>query len=587
MSNYPPKTLVIFQKITYNNNRWHFTPNLLFRDNSIIITLRPARRISDMAVTTFAAIDVGSHETSLRIYEVSKKFGIRELDYVHHTARLGYETYSTKHISYHSIDKLCTILNGFKEKMKEYGISDYMIASTSALREADNNLIVLDQVRQRTGFRIKILSNSEQRYLCYKSIAFKENSFHRLIQKGTLLVDVGGGSMQLSLFDKNNLICTQNILLGSLRIQEFLQDMQKHTDNYQNLVYEYISNDLHTFSELYLKDHKIKNIIAVGNQLRTFVKYLTVHNFGHLQPTDSKGKKKDSVSRQEYDEFYEAISSQHPEDLAKELNTSVDQASLLLPTAMIYHNIFEETGAEQMWLSGITLCEGMAADFAERKERITPAHSFLEDIIHTARSTAARYDYSRNHCEYVENAALKIFDAVKRQQNMTKHDRLLLQIAVILHNCGSFINLNEVGENSYKIIMSTELIGISHKERMIVATAVRYLRDYFPEYSELQDGFDKEDYVRIAKLNAILRLADAMDRSHKQKFTAITTSLRRQTLTITGSTLYDITLEQGIFLNHSDFFEEVFGIQPILKQKKTMTPKHTDSTKAKNGGNHE
>ena len=109
-----------------------------------------------MAVTTFAAIDVGSHETSLRIYEVSKKFGIRELDYVHHTARLGYETYSTKHISYHSIDKLCTILNGFKEKMKEYGISDYMIASTSALREADNNLIVLDQVRQRTGFALQL-----------------------------------------------------------------------------------------------------------------------------------------------------------------------------------------------------------------------------------------------------------------------------------------------------------------------------------------------------------------------------------------------------------------------------------------------
>ena len=521
MSNYLPKMLVILSKITYNNDN---------DENSI-------RRISDMAITTFAAIDVGSHETSLRIYEVSKKFGIRELDYVHHTARLGYETYSTKHISYHSIDKLCTILNGFKDKMKEYGISDYMIASTSALREADNNL-----------------------------------------------VDVGGGSMQLSLFDKNNLICTQNILLGSLRIQEFLQDMQKHTDNYQNLVYEYISNDLHTFSEQYLKDHKVKNIIAVGNQLRIFVKYLSVHNFGHLQPTDSRGKKKDSVSRQEYDEFYDAISSQHPEDLAKELNTSVDQASLLLPTAMIYHNIFEETGAEQMWLSGITLCEGMAADFAERKEKISPAHSFLDDIIHTARSIADRYGCSKNHCDYVENAALKIFYAVKRQQNMTKHDRLLLQLSVILHNCGSYINLKEVGENSYKIIMSTELIGISHKERMIVATAVRYLRDYFPEYSQLQDSFDKEEYVRIAKINAILRLADAMDRSHKQKFTAITTTLRSQVLTITGSTLYDITLEHGIFQNHSDFFEEVFGIQPILKQKKTMTPKHIESTKGKNGG---
>ena len=74
-----------------------------------------------MAITTFAAIDVGSHETALRIYEISKNNGIRQLDYVHHTSRLGYETYSTNHISYHSIEKLCSILNGFSLKMKEIG----------------------------------------------------------------------------------------------------------------------------------------------------------------------------------------------------------------------------------------------------------------------------------------------------------------------------------------------------------------------------------------------------------------------------------------------------------------------------------
>ena len=154
-----------------------------------------------MAIRLFAAIDVGSHETSLRIYEISKKTGIHELEYVHHSAPMGYETYSTGHLSYHSIDKLCTILLGFREKMKEYQITEYMIIATSALREADNNIIVLDQVKQHTGFDIKILSNSEQRYLYYKAIALKENAFHKLIQKGTLLVDVGGGSMQMSLFD--------------------------------------------------------------------------------------------------------------------------------------------------------------------------------------------------------------------------------------------------------------------------------------------------------------------------------------------------------------------------------------------------
>lgn len=521
-----------------------------------------------MAITTFAAIDVGSHETTLRIYEISKHNGIKQLDHVHHTSRLGYETYSTKHISYHSIEKLCKILNGFSLKMKEYGVRDYMITATSALREADNNLIVLDQIKQRTGFLIKILSNSEQRYLCYKAIALTQNSFHKLIQKGTLLADVGGGSIQLSLFDKNALIATQNIMLGSLRIQEILQDMYNTTDNYQNLIYEYIFHDLHVFAQLYLKDIKIKNIIAVGNQLSSFVKYLSTHHFGKLIPFDAKGTKKDSVNRSQYEEFYQAISSQKPEELSKELNINLDKASLLLPTAMIYHNIFEETQAEQMWLSGITLCDGMAADFAERKAHIIPAHSFADDILSASRQIAARYCCSPKHNGLVEQIALKIFDTVKKQNNLTRQERLLLQIATILHNCGAFINLNEVGENSYKIVTSTEIIGISHKQRMIVAAIVRYTTGDFPQFAEMDDVFEKEDYIKIAKLNAILRLADAMDRSHRQKFRNVTMVCRNNTLYITGHTLYDITLEQGIFANSADFFEEVFGIQPLLKQKK-------------------
>ena len=521
-----------------------------------------------MTYTTFAAIDIGSHETTLKIYEISKKNGIRLLDHVHHTSRLGYETYSTQHISYHSIEKLCTILNGFSEKMKEYAVVDYMIIATSALREADNNLIVLDQIKQRTGFKIKILSNSEQRYLCYKAIAFSKNTFHKLIQKGTLLVDVGGGSIQLSLFDQNALISTQNILLGSLRIHEYLEDLKNTTDNYRNLIYEYIEHDLHAFNKIFLKNVKVKNIIAVGNQLGSFIKYLTTHNFGNTSPFDAKGNKNDSVNREEYETFYQSISAKSPESLSKEINISLEKASLLLPTAMIYHNIFEETNAEQMWLSNITICDGMAADFAERKTRILPAHSFADDILSASRKIAERYDCATRHTCYIENIALKIFDAVKKQNNLTKQDRLLLQIASILHTCGAFINLNDVGENSYKIVTSTEIIGISHKQRMMVANIIRYYTSHVPHYVNMTDAFEKEEYITMVKLNAILRLADAMDKSHRQKFKKITVLHRNNTLYVTGYTLYDIALEQGTFCACGSFFEEVFGIHPILKQKK-------------------
>ena len=512
----------------------------------------------------FGAIDIGSNETSLRLYEISKSRGIHLLEHVYHTAHVGYESYSTGHISFESTIRLCDILLGFKEKMAEYRVSDHMVVATSALREAENALLVTDRIKQRTGFDVRILSNSEQRYMYYKAIALKPNAFHKLIQKNTLLVDVGGGSVQLSLFDKNTLITTQNIRLGSLRVHEILQSMRNETDSYQNLVYEYISNSLHTFTKLYLSDYRIKNIIAVGNQMDAFAKYLSVHNFGNLQPTDSKGRKKDSVSRSEYEEFYQAISTQPADDLAEELNISVDKANLLLPTAMIYHNVIDEVKAEQMWLSGITLGDGLAADYAERKERITPAHSFFEDIISVSMTLARRFKCEEKHIKNVEENALSIFDAIRKGNHFKNRDRLLLQIASILHNCGNFVNMNDVGENSYKIVMSTEIIGISHLERLMVANIVRYNSESFPAYDDLKKDFTRDEYIKIVKLNSILSLADVMDKSHKQKFNNIKAQIEENELHIYADSTDDITLEQGMFKLQAKIFEVAFGINPIL-----------------------
>lgn len=521
-----------------------------------------------MAITTFAAIDVGSQETSISIYEISKKFGIRQLDHIYHTVSLGAESYNYGKISNQTVEQLCSVLTEFTLKMKEYGTTDYTALATSALREAANNIIVLEQIRLRSGLKVKILSNSEQRFLCYKAIALKENAFHKLIQKGTAIVDVGGGRMQISIFNKESLVLTQSFTLGPLRMREALETLQNQNGQYETLLFEYIYKDLHTFCEQYLQDIKIKNIIAVGNHLHYFSDYLTRFSKDIIDPIDSKGRKKDGITKKEFHNFYTTLSGRSVEMIASALNITYEEASLILPTTMIYHSIFEETGAELMWLSGITLSDGMAAEFAEKKEKILPAHSFTDDILSSAKSVAMRYQSSTAHSNNVEFIALKLFDALKKRYSLGRRDRLLLQIATILHNCGSYINLNETRENSYKIIMSTEIIGLSHIEREAVAHLVRYDTG-FPDYQTLSDTFDRDAYIKIAKLNAILRLANAMDRSHRQKFKKITAVLKDNILTVTGHTLQDISMEQNAFLLKADFFEEVFGITPVLKQKKT------------------
>ena len=130
-----------------------------------------------------------------------------------------------------------------------------------------------------------------------------------------------------------------------------------------------------------------------------------------------------------------------------------------------------------------------------------------------------------------------------------------------------------IGETSYNIIMSTEIIGLSHLEREIVANVVRFNHSPFLYYGQIQAGrstLDKESYLIVAKLTAILRLANSLDRSHKQKLGSIKASLRENQLILTVDTLEDITLEKGFFEWRADFFQEVFSVTPVLKQRKNF-----------------
>ena len=162
----------------------------------------PERR-ENMQIITFAAIEISSYEVGMKILELSSKNGMKEIDYIRHGLELGKDAYVYGEIGNEMLEELCEILEDFTRIMKEYQVDDYRACATSAIRDTRNCLLILDKIRVRTGLEVEILSNSEQRFLGYKSIASNDESFQKIIQKGTAIVDVGGGSIQISLFDKD------------------------------------------------------------------------------------------------------------------------------------------------------------------------------------------------------------------------------------------------------------------------------------------------------------------------------------------------------------------------------------------------
>lgn len=512
-----------------------------------------------MTTHLFAAIDVGSFELELGIYEISTKYGIRQIDHLRSVIALGKDTYNSGKISYELVDEICRILERFLVVMNTYKVKACRAYATSAMREAKNNQIILDQILVRTGISVQIISNSEQRFLSYKAIAMKEAEFQKIIQKGTAIVDVGFGSMQISLFDKDALVSTQNIPLGVLRIRELLSCIQVGSDVHQSLVAELVDNELIAFRKLYLKDRDIKNIIGIGESLL------------YLFRSADGSKIVDRIRAEEFKKFCERLVSLSLSQIEDEFGVNADYASLLIPSAIIYKQILELTGVEMLWIPGIRLCDGIAADYAEQMNQLRFAHSFEDDILVASRNMSKRYRCHPVHVQNIEGYALSIFDSMKRYHGLGNRERLLLRIGAILHDCGKFISMRNAGQCAYNIIMATEIIGLSHLEREMIANIVRYNTEEF-DYKQvhIEDDDSRQFTILLAKLTAMLRLANAMDRSHKQKLADCKIGIKNCQMVIRTDYDGDINLESIAISRKADFFQEIFGIRPVLKQKRRV-----------------
>ena len=514
-----------------------------------------------MAIKTFAAIDVGSYDLEMKIFEISGKGGMRQVDDIRHRLDLGSDTYATGKISYGTVNELCAVLKEFHGIMDAYKVTDYKAYGTSAIRETQNTKILLDQIRQRTGIKIDVLSNSEQRFMDYKSIASKTEDFNKTIEKGTAIVDIGGGSIQLSLFEKGSLITTQNMRLGVLRLQERLNRLNAASSRIEDVIDELATAQLSVFKKMYLKDCRIENIIVVDDYLSVVLQNPAIIN-----------ERPGVIEADTYMSFLESMQSRTLPEIARKLDIPQENAILLFISAILLKRIVKIMDASLIWAPGVTLCDGIAYEYAERLKIFKVEHDFEADILSSAENISRRYMGSKKRSETLERIALPIFDSMKRIHGLGRRERLLLQLATRLHDCGKYISMVNLGMCSYNIIMSTEIIGLSHKEREIVANVVKYNHEPFVYYdaADRESALDEEAYLVVAKLTAILRVANGLDRSHKQKFKDIKTVVKDGRLVIQVDTAADITLERGLFTRRADFFEEVYSIRPVIRQKKSF-----------------
>lgn len=511
--------------------------------------------------TVMSAIDIGSYSLKLRIVEIDETGQVRTIEQLSKPASLGRDTFSTGKVSYATVEEACEIVTGFQHLMQEYAAKNYRAVTTSAIREAQNRDYLVDQIKLKTGLKVEVLTNTQERYLTYKAIRDNLPAHQDIWGEGVMVVEVGSGSVEMTLYHEGKLQRTHNMKLGHLRLRELLSSLEDRTQDFPRLLDEYVASHLDILN--FVKDrYQLKHVIALGSEMRVISKLCN-------NTEDIEGLRQ--ITQRDFQRLYDIITRTPTPLLAKEYGLPIDMAATLLPSMVVLKKSMEMTRADGLYTPQVSLVDGIVADFVDQRFNTLRQEEFKEDVQQLALALARKYHADMDHAGDVEEKALILFDALKKTHGMKEKEKQLLQLAAKLHDIGKFMNLNKHYIHSYNAIKASEILGLSEEELEIVANVARYHSSQVPQPTHPNYwNMRTRDRVVTAKLVAIIRIADALDRSHRQKISQLKVLMKGQEMVLRGESKEDTLLEEWTFDKKSEFFQEVFGIRPLLKVKRKM-----------------
>jgi exopolyphosphatase/guanosine-5'-triphosphate,3'-diphosphate pyrophosphatase len=502
-----------------------------------------------------AVVDIGSNELRLKISQISKG-KLKYLESLTYPLSLGRDTFNSGKIGFEKVEKACEIIRNFQSIIKEYGVSDIRAVATTAVREARNADYFLDQVKIKTGLTLAVMDDMEEKLYIYKLLSrfIKED-----IKRSAMMVFIGSGNIGVSVLDEGRIPYTQNIKVGSLRISELFDDIQEYSSEFYVVLEEY----LESFTDLleHCLPANIKNFVVSGPEIELVAELVGAGKKGLFY----------SIPKEKFLAFYHEVKNKTTDQISKDYRVPIDKAEVLLPAMCIFDNLLDFTKSDTIIASQLMLSDAILYEMLCPEDFNGINKDFAKNTILSAVALAKKNDAVEGHYLRVEDFALKIFDKMKKIHGMGSREKLLLQIAAILHDIGKFINLSHHYRHSYEIIMGSDIVGLNQLELEIVANLALYHSQKIPSLrDENYSKLDLYNRVLVSKLTAILRLADALDRSHKQKFKEIDVKTTDDELLITISTDENIDLEQWSFKEKGRFFEEVFGIKAVIKKKRVL-----------------
>ena len=499
---------------------------------------------------TFAAVDIGSNSVRLKIARL-QGHRLRPIHEDREVTRLGEGVFRSGFLTPESMAETVKVLRRFHRATQQVATDTVRVVATSALRDARNSQAFLEWVRSATGWRVEIISGVEEARLIHLGLV----SSRRADKAPELMIDLGGGSCELTVSRGGQIRDTVSLPLGAVRLtDEFLRHDPARKGELKRLR-GFVTREVGRIAGR-IAAARVKNVIATSGTAAALATVAT-----KLRKKSSR--QRPAVSRAEMNRIARRLARLPVAERRKIDGIGPRRAEIIVAGAMVYQELLDRFRLKGFRFSPLGLRDGILAQMAAEYDRSTRSGRQIEsERWESITRAVAHYHIDRKHALDVRESAVFLFSALRSVHRLPPEYREWLSAAAMLYEAGDYLNRNGRHRHAYYIISNSEILGYTPQQRRVIAAIARYLGNSRPT---IEDGpmkaIDPAERADVQKAILLLRLARSLNlgRSRAVEKVRVTVRAAEVRLTLVPRRKMGVDLELWAIEKDCAYFREVFG----------------------------
>ncbi len=505
-----------------------------------------------VAPELFAVIHIGSSAITMLLGERQGGDAIRTIERLSQPVPLAADVFRAWNISQESIERAVEILRDCAEVMREAGLTGppQRIVAANVLLEARNHDTLLNRIDVALGWQAKMLEDGEMTRLIYFGTRRLVHRNRRMAEKNTLVCHIGPGNTRALFFDESDRLDYHSYRLGVERVRAQLEQVRGPLSISALMIGQHTRSVLDQFA-LEFDTAKVRQLVALGHEIQAVAPLIgTVRKDSIVVPV----KRLTAMARE-----VESLGAAH---LVNRHQLDFRTADLLLYTLSLHAGIAEDFDLKEIVVPASDYEETLLTGLMSPK---TAVENFGPEVLQTSVNLGRRFQIDLAHAQHVAMLAGRLFDELHDLHGLGAHEALLLQVAALLHETGHLISARDHHRHSQYIIQHNEVFGLSEDDTLAAALIARYHRGEVPstEHAEYRN-LDRDQRLTVAKLVALLRVADALDRGRGQRVSLERAVVDGPILRLHLGRTRDLGAEEVSMREKSALFTQVYGLEVAL-----------------------